>query len=126
MEFERLISAGGPTEGHLIRPTDRRTPQRIGFVQCVGSRSLDGRGNPYCSNICCMNTVKDSLLLKDHYPDTDTRFWHSPPLTLLIIVWLGIFHRPDISPAEAVLTLELTCCPTFRLGNAIRSRTEDA
>ena len=71
LEFERLISAGGPTEGHLIRPTDRRTPQRIGFVQCVGSRSHDGRGNPYCSNICCMNTVKDSLLLKDHYPDTD-------------------------------------------------------
>jgi heterodisulfide reductase subunit A len=71
LEFERLISAGGPTEGHLIRPTDRRTPQRIGFVQCVGSRSQDGRGNPYCSNICCMNTVKDSLLLKDHYPDTD-------------------------------------------------------
>jgi len=71
MEFERLISAGGPTEGHLIRPTDRRTPRRIGFVQCVGSRSQDGRGNPYCSNICCMNTVKDSLLLKDHYPDTD-------------------------------------------------------
>ena len=71
MEFERLISAGGPTEGHLVRPTDRRTPQRIGFVQCVGSRSRDGRGNPYCSNICCMNTVKDSLLLKDHYPDTD-------------------------------------------------------
>jgi len=71
MEFERLISAGGPTEGHLIRPTDRRTPQRIGFIQCVGSRCQDGRGNPYCSNICCMNTVKDSLLLKDHYPDTD-------------------------------------------------------
>ena len=71
MEFERLISAGGPTEGHLIRPTDRRTPERIGFIQCVGSRCQDGRGNPYCSNICCMNTVKDSLLLKDHYPDTD-------------------------------------------------------
>ncbi len=71
LEFERLISAGGPTEGHLVRPTDHRTPQRIGFVQCVGSRSKSGRGNPYCSNICCMNTIKDSLLLKDHYPDTD-------------------------------------------------------
>ena len=71
LEFERLISAGGPTEGHLVRPTDRLTPQRIGFIQCVGSRCHDGRGNPYCSNICCMNTIKDSLLLKDHYPDTD-------------------------------------------------------
>jgi heterodisulfide reductase subunit A len=78
LEFERLISAGGPTEGHFVRPSDRTRPKRIGFVQCVGSRTAhtDGntngqRGNPYCSNICCMNTVKDSLLLKDHYPDTE-------------------------------------------------------
>jgi heterodisulfide reductase subunit A len=78
LEFERLISAGGPTEGHFVRPSDRERPRRIGFVQCVGSRTLPSesnpegqRGNPYCSNICCMNTVKDSLLLKDHYPDTD-------------------------------------------------------
>ena len=71
MEFERLISAGGPTEGHFIRPTDKKTPKRIGFIQCVGSRSLSPKGNPYCSNICCMNTIKDSLLLKDHYPDTE-------------------------------------------------------
>jgi len=78
LEFERLISAGGPTEGHFVRPSDRKRPRRIGFVQCVGSRTArttanpDGRrGNPYCSNICCMNTIKDSLLLKDHYPDTD-------------------------------------------------------
>ena len=78
LEFERLISAGGPTEGHFVRPSDQTRPKRIGFVQCVGSRTAltdsnpDGqRGNPYCSNICCMNTIKDSLLLKDHYPDTD-------------------------------------------------------
>ncbi len=67
MEFERLICAGGPTIGHLIRPSDQKTPMRIGFIQCVGSRSLrDGAG--YCSNICCMNTVKDTLLIRDHYP----------------------------------------------------------
>jgi heterodisulfide reductase subunit A len=78
MEFERLISAGGPTEGHFVRPSDRQRPRRIGFIQCVGSRTAPSennpngaRGNPYCSNICCMNTVKDSLLLKDHYPDTE-------------------------------------------------------
>ena len=71
MEFERLISAGGPTEGHFIRPTDRKTPKSIAFIQCVGSRSNSEIGNPYCSNICCMNTIKDSLLLKDHYPDVD-------------------------------------------------------
>ncbi len=69
MEFERLICAGGPTEGHFVRPGDGTRPKRIGFIQCVGSRSAK-RGNPYCSNICCMNTVKDTLLLVDHYPDT--------------------------------------------------------
>jgi heterodisulfide reductase subunit A len=70
MEFERLICAGGPTGGHLVRPSDHRVPRRIGFIQCVGSRSLrDGAG--YCSNICCMNTVKDTLLIRDHYPDSE-------------------------------------------------------
>jgi len=76
MEFERLICAGGPTEGHFIRPGDRERPRRIGFIQCVGSRSQDGRGNPYCSNICCMNTVKDTLLLRDHYPDVEASVFY--------------------------------------------------
>ena len=69
MEFERLICAGGPTDGHFVRPSDHQRPKRIGFIQCVGSRSPKV-GNPYCSNICCMNTIKDTLLLADHYPDT--------------------------------------------------------
>jgi len=70
MEFERLICAGGPTAGHFIRPSDGKRPIRIGFIQCVGSRNPK-IGNPYCSNICCMNTIKDTLLLADHYPDTE-------------------------------------------------------
>ena len=75
MEFERLICAGGPTAGHFIRPSDQERPRRIGFIQCVGSRSSK-RGNPYCSNICCMNTVKDTLLLRDHYPDTESTVFY--------------------------------------------------
>ncbi len=71
MEFERLICAGGPTEGHFMRPSDRELPKRIGFIQCVGSRSQK-RGNPYCSNVCCMVTIKNSLLLKDHYPEVQS------------------------------------------------------
>jgi len=70
LEFERLIDSGGPLGGHFARLTDGRVPERIGFIQCVGSRA-ERRGNPYCSNICCMNTVKDSLLLRDHYPEID-------------------------------------------------------
>jgi len=77
MEFERLICSEGPSQGHFIRPTDHKTPKRIGFIQCVGSRTMDPeRGNPYCSNICCMNTVKDSLLLKDHYPDVEVKVFY--------------------------------------------------
>jgi heterodisulfide reductase subunit A len=72
MEFERLVSTGGPLGGHWGRPSDLQRPKRIGFIQCVGSRTLDPkRGNPYCSNVCCMNTVKEAQYLKDNYPDTD-------------------------------------------------------
>jgi heterodisulfide reductase subunit A len=72
MEFERLVSTGGPLGSHWGRPGDLVRPKRIGFIQCVGSRTQDpGRGNPYCSNVCCMNTVKEAQYLKDNYPDSD-------------------------------------------------------
>ncbi len=70
LEFERLVCGGGPTTGNLVRPSDQQVPKRIGFIQCVGSRT-DNRGNPYCSNVCCMNTVKDSLLINEHHPGTE-------------------------------------------------------
>jgi len=76
MEFERLICAGGPTEGHFMRPSDQERPKRVGFIQCVGSRDLSPKGNPYCSNICCMNTVKSTLLLADHYPDSESSVFY--------------------------------------------------
>ncbi len=75
MEFERLINAGGPTKGEIIRFTDRRAPRSIAFIQCVGSRSSK-KGGPYCSNICCMNTVKDTLMLKEHYPEMDVKVFY--------------------------------------------------
>ncbi len=75
MEFERLICAGGPTAGHFVRPRDRMRPKRIGFIQCVGSRNPK-IGRPYCSNICCMNTIKDCLLLADHYPDVENTVFY--------------------------------------------------
>jgi heterodisulfide reductase subunit A len=70
LEFERLINAGGPTRGEVVRLTDRKRPKSIGFIQCVGSRSAR-KGADYCSNICCMNTVKSTLMLKEHDPDID-------------------------------------------------------
>jgi heterodisulfide reductase subunit A len=75
LEFERLVNAGGPTKGEVIRPSDRKRPRSIGFVQCVGSRSARKGGN-YCSNICCMNTVKSTLVLKEHYPDMEVTVFY--------------------------------------------------
>jgi len=68
LEFERLINAGGPTGGRLVRPSDLHIPKKVAFIQCIGSRS-ESRGNLYCSNVCCMNTIKDVLLIKEHWPD---------------------------------------------------------
>jgi len=70
LELERILAPNGPTYGHLIRPSDGRRPKRILFVQCVGSRDL--RRNAYCSSgVCCMISIKNSKLIKQHYPDTD-------------------------------------------------------
>ena len=74
-EFERMINAGGPTQGAVLRLTDRKPPKSVAFIQCVGSRS-QRRGEPYCSNICCMNTVKSSLMLKDHDADLDVKVFY--------------------------------------------------
>jgi heterodisulfide reductase subunit A len=75
MELERLINAGGPTQGEVIRLTDRKRPQSVAFIQCVGSRSQK-RGQPYCSNICCMNTIKSTIMLKEHYPDIEVKVFY--------------------------------------------------
>ncbi len=75
LEFERLVNAGGPSKGKLIRPTDRKPPKSVGFIQCVGSRSL-GKGKEYCSNTCCMNTIKSTLVLKEHFPDMEIKVFY--------------------------------------------------
>lgn len=75
LELERLISSGGPSQGQVIRLSDRAVPKSIAFIQCVGSRSLK-RGNPYCSNICCMNTIKSTLMLKEHHPEMEVKVFY--------------------------------------------------
>ena len=72
LEFERILKADGPTEGHLARPSDHKQPKTIVFVQCVGSRDTSGRcGKEYCSKICCMYTAKHAMYCREKYPDTD-------------------------------------------------------
>ncbi len=67
MEFERLILAAGPTGGKVIRQSDGQKPRRIAFIQCVGSR--DKQHYPYCSNFCCMYTLKHVVQLKEKYKE---------------------------------------------------------
>ncbi|MGD9034078.1 MAG: hydrogenase iron-sulfur subunit [Desulfobacteraceae bacterium] len=77
LEFERLINAGGPTKGEVFRLSDLKVPKSVAFIQCVGSRSPGNpKANPYCSNICCMNTIKDTLMLKEHYPHMEVKVFY--------------------------------------------------
>ena len=68
IQFERLLSASGPTHGHIQRPSDGETPKRIAFIQCVGSRD---QNHDYCSSVCCMYAAKESILAIEHEPDTE-------------------------------------------------------
>ena len=62
LEFERLCSPTGPTEGHIIL-ADGRQPESVAIVHCVGSR--DKNYNEYCSRVCCMHALKYSHLIKE-------------------------------------------------------------
>ena len=68
-EFERILSASGPFGGHVVRPSDGEIPERIAFLQCVGSR--DEKSNKYCSAVCCMYATKEAIIAKEHSPELD-------------------------------------------------------
>ncbi len=70
IQFERMLSSSGPTQGHVVRPSDGKTPERIGFIQCVGSRNPH-IGRARCSSICCMQAVKESIIAKEHNQGLD-------------------------------------------------------
>jgi heterodisulfide reductase subunit A len=66
MEFERILSAGGPTAGHVLRPSDSKEPAKIAWLQCVGSRDLNKCDNEYCSAVCCMYAIKEAVIAREH------------------------------------------------------------
>ncbi|MHC4106171.1 MAG: FAD-dependent oxidoreductase, partial [Planctomycetota bacterium] len=70
MDYERILSASGPYDGHIQRPSDGVAPKKIAFIQCVGSRDQD---NPYCSTVCCMYATKQAIVTKEHIPDVDCK-----------------------------------------------------
>jgi heterodisulfide reductase subunit A len=62
LEFERLVSAAGPTQGNILLK-DGSTPKSIAIVHCVGSR--DENYHEYCSRVCCMHALKYSHLIRE-------------------------------------------------------------
>jgi homotetrameric NADPH-dependent glutamate synthase len=65
LEFERILSATGPYQGTLLRPSDLTPPQKIAFIQCVGSRDPK-HDRPYCSSVCCTYAIKEAMIAKEH------------------------------------------------------------
>ncbi|MFX1514128.1 MAG: NAD(P)-binding protein, partial [Promethearchaeota archaeon] len=68
MQFERLLSASGPTEGYVRRPSDGKIPKTIAWIQCVGSRDIT-INQSYCSRVCCMWATKQAMIAKEHHPE---------------------------------------------------------
>jgi heterodisulfide reductase subunit A len=66
LEFERILSASGPYGGHLVRPSDKSEPEKIAWLQCVGSRDTHIGANGYCSSVCCTYAIKEAILAKEH------------------------------------------------------------
>jgi len=74
LELERLMGESGPTAGRCVRPSDGQIPKSVAFIQCVGSR--DSRYHEYCSGFCCMYTIKNGLVFKSKYPDTEVSIFY--------------------------------------------------
>ncbi|MBW1648113.1 MAG: FAD-dependent oxidoreductase [Deltaproteobacteria bacterium] len=66
LEFERILSASGPFQGHLVRPSDHKEPEKIAWLQCIGSRDINKCDHAYCSSVCCMYAAKQTVIAKEH------------------------------------------------------------
>ncbi|HID26820.1 MAG TPA: hydrogenase iron-sulfur subunit, partial [Methanosarcinales archaeon] len=75
LELERMLNSSGPTSGILVRPSSGKIPKKIAFVQCVGSRD-EQVGNPYCSRVCCMAAIKNAIIIKERYPETEITIFY--------------------------------------------------
>ncbi len=77
LDFERLLCATGPYEGEILRPSDKKHPHKIAWIQCVGSRRVTPGDNSYCSAVCCTYTQKQVILAKDHDPELEAAVFHN-------------------------------------------------
>ncbi|MCK9363420.1 MAG: FAD-dependent oxidoreductase [Syntrophales bacterium] len=77
LDFERLLSSTGPFAGEVLRPSDRKYPHKLAWIQCVGSRQVVPGGHSYCSAVCCTYTQKQVILTKDHDPAVECTVFHN-------------------------------------------------
>ncbi|GLI39309.1 FAD-dependent oxidoreductase [Geobacter hydrogenophilus] len=77
LDFERILCATGPYEGEILRPSDKKHPHKIAWIQCVGSRQVNEGGNNYCSAVCCAYSQKQVILAKDHDADLQATIFHN-------------------------------------------------
>ena len=77
LDFERLLCATGPHEGEILRPSDKKHPTKIAWIQCVGSRRVTPGDNSYCSAVCCTYTQKQVILTKDHNAEAECTVFHN-------------------------------------------------
>jgi len=77
LEFERILSPAGPFAGHVTRRSDGREPKKIAWIHCVGSRNFGPEAKAYCSNFCCMVSLKQSIVAREHLgPDLDMALFY--------------------------------------------------
>ena len=77
LDFERILGSTGPYEGEILRPSDKKHPKKIAWIQCVGSRQVIDGGNSYCSGVCCAYTQKQVILAKDHDANIEAKIFHN-------------------------------------------------
>jgi heterodisulfide reductase subunit A2 len=64
-EYELRQKPDGPDQGKITRPSDGNVPEKIAWLQCVGSRDINPGDAAYCSSVCCMYAVKEAVTTKD-------------------------------------------------------------
>jgi heterodisulfide reductase subunit A len=75
IEYERILSAGGPFKGHIQRPSDAKEPTKMAWIQCVGSRDAS-IGCDYCSYVCCMYATKQAMISKEHHREIEPTIFY--------------------------------------------------
>jgi len=77
IQFERILSASGPFQGNLLRPSDQKSPKKVAWIQCAGSRDMAGNGgNEYCSSVCCMYAIKEAVIAKEHHHEVEPTIFY--------------------------------------------------